>query len=766
MELLDTYQRPQKKVNIKKEIMKYVKHWYWILLSMLLCYAAAHIYLRYTDAQYASKTTLQFPESKTKATGALGDLQTLGTGLKDNSELQSEATAIVSKPLLSKVVENLHLNVSYYGVGTIKEPELYTSAPIDVKVIHFNTNKFPSVTYILEPITSNKFKLSEGGLPKGKDIFNFGENIKLPMGTLLFNKKSLGNIPNIKIHIRSTSTVIAELERAVSISLPPNKGMMMDISMVSTNAQKSEDILNEITKLYNEEGVKDRNQEAQYTQDFINERLEVITADLDGIEGQKEGFKRQNQITDIDAQANLALGNLNENQKKIIELQTQLDMVNSIVAASQGEKLLPSNMGLSSATESYITKYNDLVLLKNKTSKQATSLNPSMIELNKEIVEVKNAIKQNLQESRANLQVQLGRLQGEVLMDRNTIQQYPTQEKTFRSIERQRTLKEQLYLYLLQKREENAITLAVKAPKAKIINPAYTTGIVSPKSQEIIMGALLLGLILPLSIIFVFNFLDTKIRNKEDILSKVPNANIIGEIPFHEKDDAIVSVNGFSHHSESFRILCSNLKFILKAKNNTPSKGGVILITSSMKGEGKTAIAMNIALTLATGAKTLLIGADIRRPQLQRYVGKHLEGLTDFLIDDHKSIDQFIKKSNYHPQLDVLVSGSQAPNPTDLLEMDKFDIMLDELKQRYQYVILDSAPVMMVSDTLHLLEVVDIVNYIIKADETEKEVLGFINEFKEQHNEHKIMFTLNGVTPENSTYSAKYGEGYFQEGNA
>ena len=762
MELLDTYQRPQKKVNIKKEIMKYVKHWYWILLSLLICYGASQIYLRYTDAQYASKTTLQFPESKTKGTGTLSDLQNLGTGLKDNSELQAEATAIVSKPILSKVVENLHLNIVYYGVGTIKEPELYTSAPITVEVSKFKADKFSSTTYIVEPINEQEFRLTEGGLPKGKDVFRFGQMAELPMGTFIFKKKNKGNSPSIKIQIRSTNAVIAELESSVSISLPPNKGMMMDLSMVSTNAQKAEDILNEITRLYNEEGVKDRNQEAQYTQDFINERLEVITVDLDGIEGQKEGFKRHNQITDIDAQANMALGNLNENQKKILELQTQLDLVNSIVSASQGDKLLPSNMGLNSTTEAFITKYNDLLLLKNKTSKQATALNPSMIELNKELHEVKNGVKQNLQETKSSLQTQLGRLQGEVVMDKNIIHQYPTQEKTFRSIERQRTLKEQLYLYLLQKREENAITLAVKAPKAKIINPAYTTGIVSPKAQEITMGALLLGLILPLGIIFGFNFFDTKIRSKEDVLSIIPDASVIGEIPDQPEEHSLVDVNGFSHYAESFRILASNVKFVLKAHHEGNAKAGVILVTSSIKGEGKTNTAMNLALTLAASAKTILIGADIRRPQLQRFVGNKGDGLTDYLIAENRSHHEFIKPSEHHTQLDLLLSGSLAPNPTSLLEMQKMDELVEQLKKEYIYIVIDSAPVMMVSDTLHLLEISDVVTYVIKAEYTDKEVLNFVQDFKSQYTDTLMTFVLNAVKPENTTYHAKYGEGYYQ----
>ncbi|KFC23238.1 GumC family protein [Epilithonimonas lactis] len=761
MELLDsTPLKSGKKINIKKELNRYLKNWYWILLSMLVFYTAAKVYLRYTTPQYLSKTTIQFPETKGKGSAALSDLQTLGVGVHGNEELQSEATAILSKPILARVVDSLNLNVSFYALGKIKELEMYPQAPYSGKVLEFKDKKFVSATYIITPANGNAFTLSEGPLLAGKSQFQFGEVIELPFGTVVLSRKTGIDTSPVKVVFRSTSSWVSTLESWVNVSLPENKGLLMDITIKGAIPEKSENILNEITKQYNIEGVQDRNQEAQNTQDFINRRLDIITQDLSGIEGEKESFKKQNKITDLEAQANMALANSNENTKQILQYATKLDMVNSIFNSSSTEKLLPSNIGLSTVTEEYISKYNDLLLTRNKTLKQATQLNPSVIQMNKDISELRGLIRQNLQESKYTLQDQIAQINGQLNADRSKINNYPTQEKVFRSIERQQNLKEQLYLYLLQKREENAITLAVDAPKAKILNPAYTLGIVEPNQKQMITGALALGFLLPVLWLFGKYTLDTKVHTKEEIQSRIPNAAVIAEIPVKNGEETLIETSDFSVFAESFRILTSNLKFIIKPKQEV-RKGNVILITSSIKGEGKTTIAMNTALTLAGASKVLIIGADIRNPQLHRFVKGQKPGLTDYLISNDHSPEKFIIPSGLHHNLDVLFSGAIAPNPNDLLDMPKFDAMIQQLKNQYQYIILDSAPVMLVSDTLHLMGSADVILYIVKSDYTENDMLDFAEEFQRTHDAKNMSFILNNVQPQNTRYGNKYGYGYY-----
>ena len=748
----------KKKLNIKKEVFKYLRYWYWILLSMLLCFVGAKIYLRYTTPQYLSKTSLQFPQSKSKTAESLADLAN-GAGRAD--ELQGEATAIVSKPILAKVVGQLNLNVSFYGVGAIKENELYTSSPLEANIIEVQNPKFSSASYIISPSGNGTYKLSEGPLKGNKDKFQFGQLVSLPFGKVIIKiKKGKKSFEPIKIVFRSTPSLVSSLENQLVVALPPDKGQMMDISFTGPVPSKSEDILNSLTEQYNIEGKKDRNMEAQNTQDFINDRLEIISQDLSGIEGEKEAFKRSNEITDLDTQANLAVNNANSNTNQLIEYATQLDLVNSIYSLTSSERLLPSNMGLSSVTEGYIAKYNDMLLTKNKTLKQATAQNPSVVQLNRDILEMRDLIRQNLVESKATLQLQIAQSKGQLNQNRHKIYIYPTQEKVFRGIERQQNLKEQLYLYLLQKREENAITLAVTAPKAKVINPAYTVGIVKPEKQNILLGALLAGLLLPVVILYAKYVSDTKIYTKDQIQTSVTDALVIAEIPESPKESDLVSANDFSVFAESFRILTSNLKFILKSKESK-GQSDVILVTSSVKAEGKTTVAFNTAVTLAGNSKVLLIGADIRNPQLHRFVAGSDKGLTDYLISDDTSVQPYIVPSGMNENLDILFSGAMAPNPNDLLEMKKFDEMIESIKHTYRYIVIDSAPVMLVSDTMHLIEIADAILYIVKSNFTDQEMLDFADEFKQTHNLKNIAFILNNVKPENSRYGNKYGYGYY-----
>lgn len=764
MELMDSQPAvKKKKLNIKKEVLKYLRYWYWILLSMVVFYVAAKIYLRYTTPQFLSKTTLQFPQTKTKGNVALSDLTTLGNGLAEESELQGETTAILSKPILGKVVGQLNLNVSFYGIGAIKENELYTSSPLEAKILSVSNPKFSIASYIVTPAGNNNYELSEGPLLKNKSLFRLGDVVELPFGKVIINlKKDKKAFEPVKILFRSTTNLVSYLEKAVTVVLPPNKGLLMELSLTGEVPSKSEDILNSITEQYNVEGVKDRNLEAQNTQDFINGRLEIISGDLSGIEGEKEAFKRINEITDLDTQANLAVTNSNDNTKQLVTYATQLDLVNSIYNISNSERLLPSNMGLSATTEANIAKYNDMLLTRNKTLKQATAQNPSVIQLNRDIAEVRGLIRENLLESKATLQIQMAQLKTQLDADRTKIHKYPTQEKVFRGIERQQNLKEQLYLYLLQKREENAITLAVTAPKAKVLNPAYTVGIVKPDKQQITLGALLAGLLLPLVVLYAKYASDNKVHTKDDVVSHIHNASVIAEITANENQHALLKQNDFTVFAESFRILTSNLKFLLRSKESD-NKSAVILVTSSIKGEGKTTVAMNTALTLAGSSKVLIVGADIRNPQLHRFVKENKMGLTDYLVSDDTSPKSYIRPSGLHENLDVLFSGAIAPNPNDLLDMHKFDEMIAGFKEIYQYIILDSAPVMLVSDTLHLIEISDVILYVIKSNYTDTNMLDFAQEFKDSHDIRNISFVLNNVKPEDSRYGNKYGYGYYSD---
>ncbi|SIS44736.1 capsular exopolysaccharide family [Kaistella chaponensis] len=756
MELLENSASPKrtKKVNLKKEIGKYLKKWPWFLLSLALFYTTARIYLRYTQPQYSSKTSLKLRESKGNSS-TLSDLKNLGMGVSGDNELQGETTIIVSKPILAAVAKNLNLEVSFFSLGTIKEVELYQDSPLSAKIISIDQPElFSSATYTINPVGKNSYKI-EGSNTE----YRFGSRAKFPFGVVVINAEGGALAYPIKVVFRSVNAAVASMEGSINVTLPENKGLLMEVFMVGPVPKKSEDILNELSRQYIIDGVNDKNQEANNTRDFINERLAVITDDLSGIEGEKERFKQTNQITNLEAQGSMALSKADENTKIILSQSMQLDLINSVLSASASEQLLPSGMGLSSGAESNIAEYNKLLLTRNRVLKQATGENPAVIEMNKQISAIKNLLRKNLIESRETLELQIAQANAQLNLAKGNISKYPTQEKMFRSIDRQQTLKEQLYLYLLQKREENAITLAVTAPKAKVVNPAYTIGIVKPNKDQIMYGALAVGFLLPLIFFIGWETLDTKVHTKQQILSEIPEASVIAEIPVNVLENDMVHPNDFSVFAESFRILGSNLKYLLKAKNVI--NGGVILVTSSIKGEGKTTISMNTALTLAGKSKVIIVGADIRNPQIHRFVkGKNI-GLTDYLVSDKTNADSYIINSLVNENLDVLFSGQIAPNPNDLLDMQKFDDLIIDLKSKYDFVVLDSAPVMLVSDTLHLVENSDVVLYVVKSDFTEKEMIDFAAGFQRENGIKNMAFVLNSVKPENTRYGKKYGYGYY-----
>ena len=756
MELLENSASPKrtKKVNLKKEIGKYLKKWPWFLLSLALFYTTARIYLRYTQPQYSSKTSLKLRESKGNSS-TLSDLKNLGMGVSGDNELQGETTIIVSKPILAAVAKNLNLEVSFFSLGTIKEVELYQDSPLSAKIISIDQPElFSSATYTINPVGKNSYQI-EGSNTE----YRFGSRAKFPFGVVVINAEGGALTYPIKVVFRSVNAAVASMEGSINVTLPENKGLLMEVFMVGPVPKKSEDILNELSRQYIIDGVNDKNQEANNTRDFINERLAVITDDLSGIEGEKERFKQTNQITNLEAQGSMALSKADENTKIILSQSMQLDLINSVLSASASEQLLPSGMGLSSGAESNIAEYNKLLLTRNRVLKQATGENPAVIEMNKQISAIKNLLRKNLIESRETLELQIAQANAQLNLAKGNISKYPTQEKMFRSIDRQQTLKEQLYLYLLQKREENAITLAVTAPKAKVVNPAYTIGIVKPNKDQIVYGALAVGFLLPLIFFIGWETLDTKVHTKQQILSEIPEASVIAEIPVNVLENDMVHPNDFSVFAESFRILGSNLKYLLKAKNVI--NGGVILVTSSIKGEGKTTISMNTALTLAGKSKVIIVGADIRNPQIHRFVkGKNI-GLTDYLVSDKTNADSYIINSLVNENLDVLFSGQIAPNPNDLLDMQKFDDLIIDLKSKYDFVVLDSAPVMLVSDTLHLVENSDVVLYVVKSDFTEKEMIDFAAGFQRENGIKNMAFVLNSVKPENTRYGKKYGYGYY-----
>lgn len=763
MELLEPLPK-RKAFNLKKEIGRYLKKWPWILLSMLVFFIAAKLYLRYTNEQYLTKSSVKI-ENLQK--GSIGELQNLGTkNLIAEKGAGIEIPILLSRPILYDVVKTLNTDVVFVRKGKVKDQEVYRDAPVEIKILTLKSPaEFAGRTYTLTQEGNLTFKLAsaDGKIMK----FPYNAVCNVDFGTFIVKPKAGFSIKEpLQVTFLNAVKVAEGLQGSIIIVENELNKDILELSHKSTVPDKSQAILNTAVAQYNTADLQNKREQSKVSLDFIDERLSVLTQDLGNIENQKEGYKKQNQITDLETQAQINLQTANENTKELLGQATQLELVNSVleVANRSGNQLLPTNIGMPSGLDQAIAQYNDLVITKNKTMRQATGANPAVVEMNREIASLKTLIKDNLVKSRQSIQMNMARINGQINTSKANISKFPTQEKIFRNIDRQQNLKESLYLYLLQKKEETSIAMAVTMPKVRVINPAYTiSGPVEPQSRQILLGSLLAGLLLPVLVMYGVFALDTQVKSKNDITDQMPDLAVLAEIPTVGKDESdLIGKNDLSVYAEAFRILTSNLKFMVKKQDIAP----VFLFTSSVKGEGKTTISINAAMALASNKRIIFIGADLRNPQLGRYVPKTHLGLSDYLAqDDPENYRKFIRQSDLHANLDIMQSGSIPPNPTDLLEDEKLGLLLDRLKKEYDYILIDSAPLMMVSDTFHILRFADVVIYVVRANYTEKELLNYAKTVAEDENVKKMAFVLNDVHKNEMRYGygGKYSYGYTAE---
>lgn len=600
----------------------------------------------------------------------------------------------------------------------------------------------------------------------------FGREIKLSAVTFVIDKnknfrpeKDL-DYNHLEISLASIDSRVSKLQEEYSVNLADKKATVIALNINVENIEKGKDILNELVKSYNADAIEDKDITTKKTLEFIDERIKLISEELGQVENKKQDFKQKNKLSDIDTEVKLGLETNADARKKQLEVETQMNinkaLLNSVVHLN-GNSLLPINTGVESAEiNSGIDAYNRLVLEKNRLLENATDQHPAVAELNKQIQELKKNIINTLNKNKQSLEIANSEYATELAKIDGKISKVPYLEKIFRNIERTQQIKENLYLLLLQKREESAISLNISAPKARVVDVAYASEKpIAPKKIIYYIGALMLGLLVPFLIIYLRRLLNDKIITKQD-LERLVKDNILVELPSIPKNGSeLVGINDLSSMAEAFRILITNLKFKLPNREN----GRVVLVTSTVKGEGKTFVSINTALTLAGGkSRVVIIGADIRNPQLQRYEreSRRLKGLTEYLhgdLDVQEIIHQFPNNAN----MDIIYSGMIPPNPTDLLTNGRFGTLIEELRQDYQYIIIDSAPLLLVPDTLLIADTADATIYVSRSKHTKNDLIEFANKNIREHKIHNVGFILNDVNKHFFSYGHKYSYGYHKE---
>lgn len=769
MNLQEKKQDTTSQKEITDIIKPYLNRWYWFIVGGLLSIILAYIYIRYTTPIFNSYTTVLIKDSDNNSSGDLTMLKDLtGMGTMGTNSIDNEIEVFKSKKLMTDVVKELDLQTSLIYNGKIKSSEIYgVNAPIIVKVIGENKDSdFKGIAAKLN-INGDRLKLYSEGIPAINTTFNKTISLHDINIIILKNKEYINkvDVKDLDILIAPLSSAVDRYQGALNVDLVKKNSSVIKISINDANRQKAKDIVNHIVKAYNADALKDKNFESNRSKEFIEERINIIANELGNVETQKENFKEQNQITDLETEARLSLEGNSEARKQQLETETQLELTNSLIGYmnSRGKyQVLPANIGLNNVDASAsITTYNQLVLERNRLLENSTAQHPLVQDVTKKIDALRSSIVDNLTKGRTGLLIEKGKYDAEIGKISGRISKIPSQEKKFRNIERQQQIKENLYLLLLQKREEAQISLAMTGNKARIIDYAYSPNApISPKRNILLLGAIFLGLAIPFLLIYILELFNNKIKSKHDLEKLNSGRGVLAEIPKLEKgQEELVRQNDITQLAETFRILITNLNFMLPKTED----GKIVYVTSTVKGEGKTFISVNLALTLATPSKkVVIVGADIRNPQLQRYntARKGLIGLSEYLHDSDIQLDKIIHKSSFNPHCDVIYSGSIPPNPTELLMSKRLKMLIDKLKDNYDYVVFDTAPLMLVTDTFLISDYADATVYVVRSNYTEKSLIDFANKNIDAGKIKNVAYVLNDVDSAFFGYGNKYGYGY------
>ena len=775
-----------KEIDIRELLFKYLIHWPWFVGTVIVCLIAAYVYLYIATPVYNISATVLIKDDKKGGNSSnVAGLDELGiSGLITSSQsIDNEIEVLRSKTLVKEVVNYLNLYVTYQDGDQIPSKELYKTSPVQVNMTPQEAEKLKT-NVVIEMVLQPQGGLDVNVTMEDKEIQKHFEKLPaiLPtnQGTLSFFQTTdsvpLANNEELSSPIQDARHITAIISQPMNVARgycgnlsiePASKTTsVVTISLKNSSLQRGQDFINQLLEMYNRNTNNDKNEIAQKTEEFIDERISIISKELGSTEADLETFKRDAGITDLSSDAQIALTGNAEYEKKQVENRTQISLVEDLkkyLGHSEYE-VLPSNVGLKDmALAAQIDRYNEMLIERKRLLRTSTENNPAIINLDTSIRATKANVQATLEGTLQGLFITKADLDREAKRYMRRISNAPGQERQYVSIARQQEIKAGLYLMLLQKREENAIMLAATANNAKIIDEAIADVIpVSPKRSIIYLAALVLGIAIPVVVIFLIDLTKFKIEGRADV-EKLTSVPVVGDIPLTDekntKDGSIaVFENQNNLMSETFRNIRTNIQFMLQNDKK------VILVTSTVSGEGKSFTSANLAISLSLlGKKVVIVGLDIRKPGLNKVfnLSSKEKGITQYLANPEMDLMSLVQSSDVNKNLYILPGGTVPPNPTELLARDGLDKAIEILKKNFDYVILDTAPIGMVTDTLLIGRVADLSAYVCRADYTHKAEYTLINELFHEQKLPNLCTIINGVDLKKRKYGYYYGYGKY-----
>lgn len=755
-------------INILEIVMKYLSHWKWFVLSLVISISLCFLYLRYTTPIYQVKTSVMIKDDRRGGGTEMRAFQSLGM-IDVNNNVDNELEVLKTVSLMESVVRKMGIYILYYTSGQIKTVEIYgNECPVLFSLPEDRLNFIPDGGYEFDIKIQPNGRLYITGMYAEKEFEiqanRYDSTVVLPFAT--FKMRSgilhLEKPMDITVQIRKPIAVAQGILSQLNVSLSGKTTSVVNIDLKTAHIQKAKDLLKTYIDVYIQDNMKDQNMIAQNTATFIENRLATLTSELSSVEQKVENYKQREQLTDIPSNAQMLLNQSKETDSKRLDIETQLSIIKDLETyinrKGKDNQLLPAGTGIqNSSLNELITNYNMLALQRKRLSQTATEKNQAMIDLTYQIDALATNIKASISREKRNLTIMSNDINRQYSVYESRVNSIPRQEREYMEIQRQQSVKSALYLFLLQKKEENYLTMTGVVPKARMIDQPLSSGApVTPKRSMVLFIALLLGLAIPVIIIFIREALKFYVEKKSE-LEKITKVPILGEIPKSEESGNIVlHENSTDTLAEMFRLLRSNLLFI-----SSTGQRKVILMTSSVGGEGKTFMCINLGLCLAfLNKKVLVIGLDLRKPKLADYLAlDNKTGMTMYL-SGHTEMDKLIRPSGLHKNFDIIPAGPIPPNPNELLTRPELGELISLLKEQYDYIILDTAPVGAVSDTFSLNRFADISLYIVRAEYTHKQNIAEAEEIYSSGKLNQMYFILNASNIKKASYRYGYGKKY------